>query len=187
MKCCHNCPVAKGIEAGAYADAEWEAVPCSTCDAADSGGYAMEYDEGRQDNRDDEGYRGEHVDESNPTAAMLPVDVMQELVAGLLKLRPELRDVVALRYSKMSYPEIAERQGVSVAAVESRHRQAMAEWPALKALFPNKVAKQQTRQPHTGPKPRIEVVTWHVSGKSGANNRQMILEKRRQDPDRIKR
>jgi len=88
-------------------------------------------------------------------AAVLPVDVMQEFVTGLLRLRPELRDVVALRYSGMTYRSIAERQGVTVAAVEKRHRQAMAEWPELKALFPRKIAKQQTRRPHRRAKARV--------------------------------
>ncbi len=176
MNACHNCPYAEAVARGDYADASWEAAPCSTCVANESSGLVLEYDDDRWDKREAEGYRGEHVDTSDPTAAMLPVDVMQELVAGLLRLKPELRDVVSWRYAGMSYREIAERQGVTSAAAEKRHRQALDEWPALKALFPNKVAKKQTRQPHTGPKQQIEVVTWFLSGKNGAKNRQRMQE-----------
>ena len=74
--------------------------------------------------------------------------VMQEIMVGLLKLKPELRDVVAWRYAGMKYDDIALVQGVTRACVEKRHRRAMELWPALKSLFPRKVGKQLVRKPH---------------------------------------
>ena len=78
----------------------------------------------------------------------LPVSVMQELVVGLLKLKPELRDVVAWRFAGIRYSDIALAQGVTQACAEKRHRRALELWPALRALFPRKVAKQGMRKQH---------------------------------------
>jgi DNA-directed RNA polymerase specialized sigma24 family protein len=83
---------------------------------------------------------------------MLPLDVMRSAMTGLMTLKPELRDVVCWRYLGLTYPEIAERQGVTVACVEKRHRRAMEIWPALKELFPEKVAKKKRRKPHRKPR-----------------------------------
>ncbi len=145
MKGCHDCPVAEEIAAGAYEYSAWDKIPCSTCTVAEKTGFSLEFDEGRQ-----EGDLAES--EVRPPELyerpVMPVDVMRDCVVGLLTLPPELRDVVAWRFGGMSYSEIADTQGVSMAAVEKRHRRAMALWPGLEALFMEKKVKQKRRKKH---------------------------------------
>ena len=142
MTGCHDCPVAEAIAKGEYANTAWAEIPCSTCNVAD-GGYAIEYDDSRPGAADSSA--GQLEEE---TSTMLPLDVMTEVLKGLLLLPPEQRDTVAMRYSGMRYPEIAARLGVSTACVEKRHRTAMKRWPMLRELFPLKAAKQKTRKAH---------------------------------------
>jgi DNA-directed RNA polymerase specialized sigma24 family protein len=148
MKGCHSCKFKQAVDAGEFKNTPWEEVPCSSCDVMTGVGFAVEYDDSRES--------GDHAVE--PPAhcmarggqeKMLPVSVMSQVVTGLMTLKPELRDVVSLRYLGLTYPEIAERQGVTMACVEKRHRRAMELWPALREMFPEKVAKKRRRKPHS--------------------------------------
>ncbi len=143
MTGCHNCPVADEIAAGAFENAAWDEVPCSTCDVMTGLGHAIEYDDSRAAPEN----KGA-ADVAACPGECLPVTVLQDLVAGLLLLPAELRDVVAWRFAGMSYPDIAKVQGISTAAVEKRHRRALALWPALEAMFAVKVSKQGRRKRH---------------------------------------
>jgi hypothetical protein len=142
---CHTCEHATAIAEGKFAGKRWEDVPCSTCDVMSGAGFALEFDESRGVVGDQQlavGSSREGLEDR------LPVSVMREIVVGLLKLRPELRDVVAWRYAGVKYADIALVQGVTRACVEKRHRRAMELWPALRSLFPRKSAKQSMRKPH---------------------------------------
>ncbi len=152
MKGCHDCPVAGDIEAGVYANATWDQIPCSTCKVADQQGYAIEFDEGRQ--AVDVGKSEVCPPELNDRTLM-PIAVMRDCVAGLLSLPPDLRDVVAWRFGGMSYQEIGDVQGVSMAAAEKRHRRAMQLWPGLEALFLEKKVKQKWRKKHATKKKQV--------------------------------
>ncbi len=57
-----------------------------------------------------------------------------------------LRDIVAWRYQGIPYKEIGRRQGTSTQLAEMRHKRALRDWPALEALFPEKIAKQSRRK-----------------------------------------
>lgn len=159
MKGCHSCEHAEAIAAGEYAGRAWKELPCSTCDVMSGTGFAIEFDEERGQNlksRNESGMQAAETgrlkeDEGDAEAEdRLPVDVMLEIVVGLLKLKPELRDVVAWRFAGIRYADIALAQGVTQACAEKRHRRALALWPALRALFPRKVAKQTMRRKHDG-------------------------------------
>jgi len=152
MKGCHTCEHAPAIAEGKYAGKPWKDVPCSTCDVMSGAGFALEFDEERAGGEGDRGERDEGLEER------LPVSVMRDLVVGLLKLKPELRDVVAWRFAGIRYADIALAQGVTQACAEKRHRRAMELWPALRSLFPRKVAKQGMR--------KRAVTTSTTSGKS---------------------
>jgi hypothetical protein len=144
MKGCHSCPHGQAIAAGEYEGKRWEDVPCSTCDVMSGTGFALEFDEERGSVGSEQSAAGStHEDLED----RLPVSVMRELVVGLLKLKPELRDVVAWRFAGVRYADIALAQGVTQACAEKRHRRAMELWPALRSLFPRKVAKQGMRKP----------------------------------------
>ena len=144
MKGCHSCEFKAAVDAGKFRNVAWEQVPCASCKLA-TGGFAVEYDEDRLDPdtqaataKPEEGLREE-----------LPVEVMGQFVAGLLSLPSELRDVVAMRYRGMKYDEIAKVQKVTMACVEKRHRRAMELWPALREMFPEKIAKVKRRKKAT--------------------------------------
>ena len=145
MKGGHSCEHATAIAAGKFAGKGWEETPCAGCDVMTGVGFAIEFDEQR-------GTKGEPPMNTDTHGSgeeeRLPVSVMQEIVVGLLKLTPELRDVVAWRYAGIKYGDIALVQGVTQACVEKRHRRAMELWPALRALFPRKTGKQLMRKPH---------------------------------------
>lgn len=145
MKGCHSCPVSGEIARGEHAGSAWEEIPCSTCKVAGKEGFSLKFDEGRLEG--DAGEAEAHVPELCDRTLM-PVDVMRDCVVGLLTLPPDLRDVVAWRFAGLTYPEIADAQGVSMAAVEKRHRRAMALWPGLEALFLEKKVKQKRRKKH---------------------------------------
>ena len=158
MKGCHSCEHAADIAKGKYAGRAWAEVPCAGCNVMSGAGFAIEYDEGRGgfavgSARLAVGSEEEdlecHEDHESREEERLPVSVMREIVIGLLKLKPELRDVVAWRYAGMKYDDIAIVQGVTRACVEKRHRRAMEVWPALRALFPRKSGKQLMRKPHS--------------------------------------
>jgi len=141
MRGCHNCEHAAAIAAGEYEGKDWKEIPCYACDVLSGSGFVMRFDE--------ESFKDAHHDDHGEPVPedRLPVSVMRQLVVGLLKLRPELRDVVAWRFGGMPYRDIALAQGVTQACAEKRHRRAMELWPALRALFPRKVAKQAVRKP----------------------------------------
>lgn len=145
MKGCHRCEHGEAVARGEYAQAAWKDVPCSSCDVMSSLGFAVEYDdargsEGHVTASPNVGFAGSELSHA------LPVAVMREVMVGFLKLRPELRDVIAWRFAGMSYRDIGTVQGVTMACAEKRHRRAMELWPALKALFPEKVAKRERRR-----------------------------------------
>ena len=144
MRGCHNCEHASAIAEGKYAGAAWEDIPCSDCDVMSGAGFAIEFKEelARQ--------APEHDAVVPEPDEHLPVSVMREVVVGLLKLKPELRDVVAWRFAGVRYSDIALAQGVTQACAEKRHRRALELWPALRALFPRKVAKQDVRRKPDG-------------------------------------
>lgn len=139
MKGCHTCAYKAAVDAGMYKDRKWEDTPCASCEIA-TGGFAVEYNE---EQLDEDTYM---MKSEEGLKAHLPVEVMGQFVTGLLSLRPELRDVVSMRFSGLKYEEIAEKQGVTMACVEKRHRRAMELWPALRGMFPEKVAKRKRRK-----------------------------------------
>ncbi len=145
MNGCHKCEHAAAIADGAYADLEWEAVPCSTCDVMQGADRSFEV----YDRIGDTGLPFDDDGESEGPATAppghLPITVMQDLVLGLLNLRPEVRDVVAWRYAGMRYEDIALVQGVTPQCVERRLCRAMEQWPVLEALFLEKVEKRKRR------------------------------------------
>ncbi len=139
MSGCHKCEHAAAIAAGKYADMDWEQTPCSTCDVMRGADYPFPYDENQS-----AAVASTPVEE--PAEDHLPVTVLRELVFALLRLRPEVRDVVAWRYAGMRYDDIALIQGVTPQCVEKRHRRAMAQWPELEALFVEKMEKRKRRR-----------------------------------------
>jgi DNA-directed RNA polymerase specialized sigma24 family protein len=76
----------------------------------------------------------------------MPVGVMEELVARLLSLPQELRDVVCWRFTGLTYPEIARVQRITTAGAEARHERAMRLFPELRELFIVKTARQKMRE-----------------------------------------
>lgn len=153
--CCHRCGYAAEIAAGKWAEVPWLETPCSACELRQSSVGTVAYDEGRSDDgwEDDDDAGGAVAVGGDAESVswerddpMMPVSVLASMARGLMMLPAEARNTVCLRLQGLKYREIAEREGVSVAAVELRHRRAMRHWPALKALFAVKVAKQKRRK-----------------------------------------
>lgn len=151
---CHKCKHRADLENGKFSKMEFDATPCAKCQLVENSDYTLEYDSGRESRSLDSPSFAEatasmesRIEPSQkPGEMLLPISVMNELVAQLLSLPPEIRDVVCWRFSGMSYRDIALLQGLSMAAVEMRHWRAMQKWPALNALFAEKVAKQVRRK-----------------------------------------
>ncbi len=167
---CHRCKHRAALAAGKYREVAFEQTPCARCELRIREGYEVPFLEDREPTDDD-------VDEGDPTVEskyranwrdyatmdrhffdepeedepVMPVAVMREAIARLLMLDPKTRDVICMRYAGVRYHEIARRLGVTVAAAEVRHRRALERWAPLKALFPEKTAKQRRRKPHRRP------------------------------------
>ncbi len=141
---CHKCQERKAVEAGKYAQMDFEDTPCAKCQLKENSAFTLEFDaeRGNADSR-----RPETSDLRPQTdEALVPMSVLNEVVERLLILPPVLRDVVCWRFAGMKYRDIAVLQNVTMAAVEARHRRAMKGWPELKAMFQEKLVKQSKRK-----------------------------------------
>jgi hypothetical protein len=141
---CHNCIHMIGFKAGKYKDVPFEQTPCSQCELKDTSHLGSPYDEGRRAPEPMcEGVYGDGREADDEL--LMPVSVLSEVVALLMWMPPVTRDVVCRRHQGWPYREIAEALGVTVAAVEMRHRRALVRWPVLRTLFLVKTAKQARR------------------------------------------
>lgn len=176
---CHKCPHHDAIERGDYFSIPWEETPCAECKLGEDTFYSIPFDEelppesaaGFQPALSSYTERTAGVSPATcgadfpvcdpvrlssdlsplPSGDLLPADLMAQFIQGLLVLDPDLRDIVAWRYQGVPYKEIARRQGTSTQLAEMRHKRAIRDWPALKALFPEKIAKQSRRKRSTRP------------------------------------
>ena len=140
---CHKCPHFDFIERGEYDSKPWKETPCAQCKLGEDTFYSVPFDE--EDPPETISSLGSSS-VSVPSVVNIPSDVMGQFIQGLLVLEPILRDIVAWRYQGLPYKEIARRQGTSTQLAEMRHKRALRDWPALEALFPEKVAKQSRRK-----------------------------------------
>ncbi len=173
---CHRCEHRKAVEAGKFARMDYQDTPCAACELTENSDYTIEYDPEREsrsqnppsfaeassfaeataDNtagmevrmRNEEHASGFWVQgkDGEPDEEVLPISVMREIVAALLTMPTEIRNAVCWRYAGFEYRDVAKVQNCSLAAVEIRHTRALRRWPVLKALFPEKVARQARRQ-----------------------------------------
>ena len=156
MRNCLKCPHKLAIEDGRFADVPWNKIPCSNCKWIEDTFFSIPYDE----SEDEDGRtmipkcvvtaqineaRNALDDVEEFLAQQMPVGVLNELVNRLLTLPPEQRDVVCYRFQGKTYKEIGALMGVSSQCSEMRHKIAMRDFPALKALFPRKTAKRKRR------------------------------------------
>ena len=174
---CHRCVNQAAVKAGRYRGVAFEMTPCGCCELRERVRFEVPYKEdgGLRDDEphDEQSFvrRGQvdwssyatvdvpFAEEYEEAEPVLPLAVMGEAVARLMALAPKTRDVVCWRFAGMRYREIARRLGVTMAAAELRHRRALVQWPALRALFAEKAAKQCRRKPHlrhNGPETRAE-------------------------------
>jgi hypothetical protein len=150
---CHRCEHQKDVQAGKYAKTPFGRTPCAKCELREVSVRTMELHQGRpvfmpgrvegSDLSYDMTPFQEEVDGADET---LPVGVMEELVARLLALPQDLRDVVCWRFTGMEYNEIGRKQNISAAGAEARHERAMEMFPELRELFIVKTAKQKMRK-----------------------------------------
>ena len=137
---CHRCPHRAAIDAGKYAGVAFERTPCAACELRENSDHTLEYDETRASAADPGGRTQEREE------PMLPVAVMREIVVALLTMPNETRNAICWRYAGLKYRDVGKVRNVTGAAVEMRHKRALERWPVLKALFPEKVAKQGRRR-----------------------------------------
>lgn len=156
---CHRCPYRQAVQDGVFKEVPFDQTPCGICELRQSSVRSMALDHERSpfireaeraEVPPDQGGDGVHVDcpfpeevqEPEPT---LPVDVLQEFVVRLLSLPQDVRDVVCWRFIGLTYPEIAAKQGLTIAGAEARHERAMRMFPELRELFIFKTARQRMR------------------------------------------
>ena len=143
---CHRCPHREGVESGKYSRLPFQMTPCAACELVEKPSFAIAFDESREEN--EAIVTGGWSLASEKKDDRVPLSVMIEAVTQLLTMPPAVRDVVCWRFVGIKYGDIARVQGVTVGAVENRQRRAMQKWPALRALFAEKAAKQKRRKPH---------------------------------------
>jgi hypothetical protein len=150
---CHHCKHRAEIKAGKYATTRFRRTPCGKCELRENSIRTMEvdldrpvYDPGKGGPSQPVYDRAPFPEEADATEAKMPVGVMEELVARLLSLPRELRDVVCWRFTGLTYPEIARKQRITTAGAEVRHKRAMRLFPELRELFIAKMARKKMRQ-----------------------------------------
>jgi len=157
---CHRCKYRGKVESGKYAKTRFRRTPCAKCELREVSLRTMEVDP----NRPVFGYEtrgggatpgqtcsGVHYDtpfpeEAEVADAKLPVNVLEELVARLLTLPQEVRDVVCWRFMGKEYKDIARRQRITSAGAEARHERAMRMFPELRELFIRKTWRAKLRK-----------------------------------------
>lgn len=143
---CHRCEHQADVAAGKYRNVPYRQTPCGRCQWRErSSEFTIAFDEGRAAAVP---VAGEVPFPEEEPEDNLPVSVMTAALAMLMALRSGTRDALCQRYLGALYREIATMQGVTMAAIEIRHKRALERWPELRALFPVKVAKQARRKPH---------------------------------------
>ena len=152
---CHKCPHHESIQRGDYSSKPWKDTPCAKCKLGEDTFYSVPFDEEQPIAVAGIGDPGSAISSYTSGAStlkpqtpnrLLPEDTIATIIQGLLTLDPILRDIVAWRYQGIPYKEIGRRQGTSTQLAEMRHKRALRDWPALKALFPEKIAKQARRK-----------------------------------------
>jgi len=164
---CHSCPHSAAIQRGDYSSKSWNELPCSSCKLGEytlstyfldeenppipAPGFEFLHPDNHQsemairDAAEPDAFFADSVTGSKK-GEMLPATTLAHFVQGILSLPPELRDIVTWRYQGLTYRAIAERQGTSVQLAEMRHKRALREWPVLKFLFSEKIAKRLRRK-----------------------------------------
>jgi DNA-directed RNA polymerase specialized sigma24 family protein len=145
---CHRCEHQDAIRAGKFRGKRFEETPCATCDWREpSSVFTIPFDDARAAATPVDGEQP-FPEEADAEELKVPMSVMTAALAMIMALRARTRDALCDRYLGKLYREIAGMQGVTVAAIEVRHKRALERWPELRALFPLKVAKQARRRPH---------------------------------------
>jgi hypothetical protein len=146
---CHKCEHREELADGKYAGIPFRRTPCARCELKQDSTRTMEVDPERPVYVPG-GETGMPMpcptEDEAAAEPELPMSVMEELVARLLTLPGELRDVVCWRFAGMEYQEIAKRQRITTAGAEARHRRAMRMFPELRELFVVKTARMKMRQ-----------------------------------------
>ena len=173
---CHRCEYREKVKAGKYVRTRFGRTPCAKCELRESSMRTMAVDLDRPVYLPGVGSGStcEMVPfpvELEVAEAKLPVVVMEELVARLLELPQDVRDVVCLRFSGLEYKEIARRQRITAAGAEARHERAMGLFPELRELFILKTARHNRRHGEAGvrwqgPRPRTTVAPVRTPSRS---------------------
>jgi hypothetical protein len=147
---CHKCKHREDLEAGKYAKTRFRRTPCGKCELREISIRTMEVDLDRPIYDPGKGGPSQPVYDVDPFAeeaveTKMSVGVMEELVARLLSLPRELRDVVCWRFTGLTYPKIARKQRITTAGAEARHKRAMRLFPELRELFIAKTARKKMR------------------------------------------
>jgi hypothetical protein len=151
---CHKCEHREKVEAGRYAKTPFKRTPCGKCELKEVSLRTMEVDLNRPafvpgaDGPKEPTYEMEFCIEPEGEEK-LPVGILEELVARLLSLPRDLRDVVCWRFVGMEYKEIAWRQQITASGAERRHERAMRLFPELRELFLLKTVRRRMREEAT--------------------------------------
>ena len=149
---CHRCEHRAEIDAGKYAETPFLETPCAKCELREVSIRTMEVDverpvyvPGRGDGVEPTCEMVPFPEEEEAAEAILPVDVIEEMVVRLLGLPQDVRDVVCWRFIGLTYPQIAKKQGITTAGAAARHARALRLFPELRQLFILKTARESKR------------------------------------------
>jgi len=150
---CHKCKHREDLEAGKFAGMPFRKTPCAKCELREVSLRTIEVDPdrpvflpGRDGISESSCEMVPFPEDGDAGDKKLPVSVMEELVARLLTLPQELRDVVCWRFMGKEYQEIARKQRITTAGAEARHRRAIRMFPELSELFILKTTRMKMRQ-----------------------------------------
>ena len=157
---CHRCQHREDVAAGKYVETPFEETPCAKCELLEVSMRTVAVDverpvfvpgaerQGTSPRQAGCGISADASvhDEASTGDRRLPADVLEEFIVRFLALPPEVRDVVCWRFVGLGYREIAQRQGITPAGAELRHKRAMRMFPELRELFILKTARRKMRQ-----------------------------------------
>jgi hypothetical protein len=135
------------VQAGAFKDTPWERVPCSRCDLIEDSSQVLEYDDQRTGSKEQSASGGNEVTEG---VNLMPLSVLAHALRMVFSQSEDAFLILKMRREGRAYKEIAARLGVSVSAVELRHRRILAAQPLLAKLFPAKTRRAACRKRRAG-------------------------------------
>lgn len=133
---CHQCRHSKKVAAGFYKNTPFGRTPCAHCPPEQNPSHPTVYLDEMGGPLGDLPKQAVPWEQVEIDGEVMPVRVLTDFVAGVMRLKPKIRDTVCLRYAGYSQTQIGRKLRIPISTVSMRLSRAVETWPALRELLP---------------------------------------------------